>query len=100
VPDPDDDVYERKVIDERRVTLGEVARVGPSLNICMTSASAGSMTCYWKQSCYRRQHRHIRRASAANVARPQKMWVAIEQNQRLNFEVTRNWLRWAKACSI
>ena len=29
VPDPDDDMYERKVIDERRVSLGEVVpRVG------------------------------------------------------------------------
>jgi hypothetical protein len=29
VPDPDDDMYERKVIDERRVSLGDVApRVG------------------------------------------------------------------------
>jgi hypothetical protein len=28
VPDSDDDMYERKVIDERRVPFGEVARVG------------------------------------------------------------------------
>lgn len=51
VPDPDDDMYERKVTDERRVLLGRSFPVwGRSSYIFMTLVTAGSMTYYLKPS--------------------------------------------------
>lgn len=67
VPDPDDDMYERKVIDESRVPLGDVVpRVGTSFAYLYDFGDS------WRPSCCRRRLRNIRRASAANAALPQK----------------------------
>jgi hypothetical protein len=45
LPDPDATMYERKVVDERRVPLAKIVPVwGPRSHIYMISVIAGSMT--------------------------------------------------------
>ena len=88
VPDPDDDLYERKVIDESRVRLRRLSRESePASSTCTTSAIAGGMNCCSKPlSCRIREHR-IRAASLGNAARHPRMWAA-----RLAMKTT--WKRW------
>jgi hypothetical protein len=79
-PDPDDDIYERKVIDESRVPLAEVVpRVGTQFTYLYDFGDS------WEHDLVLeaillpegRRPRSIRPASEASGARPQKTWVEL-----------------------
>ena len=74
VPDPDDDMYERKVIDESRVPLGQVVpRVGTQFAYLYDFGDSWGHDLMLEAILLpETDTRNIRRASAANAARPQK----------------------------
>lgn len=91
VPDPEDDLCERKGIDESRERLREVVpRVGTPFEYLYDfgdSAIAGGMTCCWRPSYCQIRERSFRAASPGNAARHPRMWV-----DRPAMPIT--WKRW------
>lgn len=76
VPDPDNDLNDRRIFDERRQPLRMVVQqVGTYSSTCTTSATAGDMNCCWRLSYSLTRSNIIPAAWPENAPDHPKTWV-------------------------